>query len=220
MIVRTRYISEEDIWDRLAPRLWTQLARYGTVSSLPMIAGVDILVSFRARTAAQRTRVCAQVTTAMRNSKIWPHVWAVDNRSLEERIARQLARLPAGFSVFCDASLTSCLAAVVSRHSAILLQPGKVLTLASGSLHCRTKARANKPHRVRSGYRIHLKFRQRGGRARIHASLETASAKRLDSWSPFFFPRDDARRQRMALHSLFAILSPNPTSSHEPSNTK
>ena len=46
VVIRTRSIPEEKIFNEMCPNLWNDLSKFGSVSSLPHTIGIDIVVSF------------------------------------------------------------------------------------------------------------------------------------------------------------------------------
>jgi nicotinamide-nucleotide amidase len=99
---RTRGVPEERIFQELAPGLWDQLSRYGSVSSLPHVLGVDIGITVA-------TGDVQAVQDIIHQSPVAPHVWHEGFESLEELIVqRATARgLTFGFAESCTGGLCS-----------------------------------------------------------------------------------------------------------------
>src|SRR5690606_12705688 len=53
VIIRTKYVPEEKIFNEVDPELWDKLERFGEVSSLPALMGVDIGVKVKGESLDQ-----------------------------------------------------------------------------------------------------------------------------------------------------------------------
>jgi nicotinamide-nucleotide amidase len=100
---RTWGVPEEKIFTELDPNLWRDLEKYGAVSSLPHVMGVDIGVTL---TDSSNEKIDA-VKAIMQRSKVWSHVWSEGFSSLEEVIIREAKakRLTIGFAESCTGGL-------------------------------------------------------------------------------------------------------------------
>ena len=97
--VRTKGIPEEKIFQDLCPGLWSELEKFGEVSSLPQLMGVDVGVK---TTTSPETiyQIIAQTALA-------PYVWSYGMKSLEETIIELAAekKMTFGFAESCTAGL-------------------------------------------------------------------------------------------------------------------
>jgi nicotinamide-nucleotide amidase len=106
---RTRGVPEEKIFFELCPGLWEKLARFGSVSSLPHVLGVDVGVTIKAATEAELNLKAQKVSEIIRQSPLQSHIWQVGFASLEEVIKQKaLAKnLTIGFAESCTGGLCS-----------------------------------------------------------------------------------------------------------------
>lgn len=88
LMVRTRGIPEEKIFNEVDPELWKKLEAFGEVSSLPVLMGVDIGVKFKAHSFEEITSLVAGAREVFENSPIKPNIWNYGFETLEEKIVR------------------------------------------------------------------------------------------------------------------------------------
>lgn len=84
VVIRTRRVPEEKIFGEVDPLLWEKLSRIGSVSSLPILMGVDIGVKLRARTPEELRSRRQEVLEVIERSPIKSSVWHVGQEKLEE----------------------------------------------------------------------------------------------------------------------------------------
>lgn len=97
IVVRTRKIPEEKIFQEIDPALWDKLSQFGDVSSLPVIYGVDITVKIKAENFAELESKKSDVLATMSASPLYPHIWHIGNESLEEVIVKKATALKVTF---------------------------------------------------------------------------------------------------------------------------
>jgi len=86
LVFRTKKIPEEKIFNEVAPTLWDDLAKFGDVSSLPVLMGVDIGVKIKAQSQDELVQKKLSVKKIFANSPISNAIWSEDYSSLEEKI--------------------------------------------------------------------------------------------------------------------------------------
>lgn len=86
VIVRTKRVPEEKIFNEVDPTLWDKLERIGEVSSLPNLMGVDIGVKIKTRNHDEMAVKVAAVMKIIEDSPVKKSVWHFGPESLEEKI--------------------------------------------------------------------------------------------------------------------------------------
>ncbi len=97
--IRTKGIPEEKIFGELCPHLWNELEKFGEVSSLPQLMGVDVGV--------KTTESPDTIYKLISLTPLAPYVWSYGMKSLEEKII-ELAiekNKTFGFAESCTAGL-------------------------------------------------------------------------------------------------------------------
>ena len=84
--IRTKKIPEEKIFKEVDPLLWEKLEKYGEISSLPNLMGVDIGVKIKSRNQDEMAKNVAAVMKIIEESPIKQSVWHFGPESLEEKI--------------------------------------------------------------------------------------------------------------------------------------
>jgi nicotinamide-nucleotide amidase len=109
MVFRTKRVPEEKIFGELDPELWNELTKFGEVSSLPGMMGVDIGIKLRARDDKELAIKKAHLLTVMENSPIKPHIWHQGEERLEEVIVKlaNQKKITFGFAESCTGGLCS-----------------------------------------------------------------------------------------------------------------
>lgn len=87
IVIRTFGVPEEKIFGELCPTLWRDLERFGKVSSLPHITGVDILITFAG--ASHKENYQSEIQTIVEATSLLPHIWQWGTLSLEEYIVQK-----------------------------------------------------------------------------------------------------------------------------------
>lgn len=86
VIIRTKNVPEEKIFNEVDPTLWEKLEKYGTVSSLPILMGVDIGVKLRAKNNDEMAVKVSAVKDIIEQSPIKKNVWHYGPEPIEEKI--------------------------------------------------------------------------------------------------------------------------------------
>lgn len=85
-IVKTKNVPEEKIFGEVDPGLWDKLEAYGTVSSLPILMGVDIGVKVLARTAEELNKKISELHSIFKCSPLAKNIWHIGAETIEEKI--------------------------------------------------------------------------------------------------------------------------------------
>lgn len=86
VIIRTKKVPEEKIFAQIDPMLWDKLEKFGEVSSLPVLMGVDIGVKIKAKDNDEMASKTSAVMRIIAESPIKDHVWHFGPESIEEKI--------------------------------------------------------------------------------------------------------------------------------------
>lgn len=86
VIVRTKNVPEEKIFNEVDPGLWDKLSAYGEVSSLPILMGVDIGVKVRGSSIDEMAQKVSALKSIFQNSPIKDHIWHWGTEPIEEKI--------------------------------------------------------------------------------------------------------------------------------------
>lgn len=86
VIVRTKNVPEEKIFNEVDSGLWDKLSAYGEVSSLPILMGVDIGVKVRARSNDEMADKVSAVKAIFENSPVKNNIWHWGTEPIEEKI--------------------------------------------------------------------------------------------------------------------------------------
>jgi nicotinamide-nucleotide amidase len=71
LVIKTHGIPEEKIFFELCPDLWSKLSKFGKVSSLPQIMGINIIVKLNKPTQKN------EVIELIQKEKIAPNIWQI-----------------------------------------------------------------------------------------------------------------------------------------------
>lgn len=106
---RTRGVPEEKIFFELCPGLWDQLAKYGNVSSLPHVLGVDVGITIKASSEDELKIKAQNVSDLVKLSALHKHIWHEGFSSLEEVIMQKALshNLTISFAESCTGGLCS-----------------------------------------------------------------------------------------------------------------
>jgi nicotinamide-nucleotide amidase len=86
VVVRTKNIPEEKIFGEVDKTLWEKLEKFGDVSSLPILMGVDIGVKIRAKNNDEMAQKVKAVKDIFENSPVRKNIWHIGTESIEEKI--------------------------------------------------------------------------------------------------------------------------------------
>lgn len=128
-VARTHSIPEETIFFKLCPGLWERLEKYGKVSSLPIISGVDITINLKEEFHNEEAR--AEIRAIIESTPLKDNIWTYGLRSIEEVIVEEATakNLTIGFAESCTGGLASSTITDVSGSSNIFL--GSVVSYAN-----------------------------------------------------------------------------------------
>lgn len=131
VVIRTFGVPEEKIFGELCPTLWKDLERFGKVSSLPHITGVDILVTFAGE--ANKTEYQKEIKNIVEATSLVPHVWQWGTLSLEEYIIQKAKKLGKTicFAESCTGGLVASKITDISGSSEVFL--GSVVSYANSA---------------------------------------------------------------------------------------
>lgn len=109
VVFRTKRVPEEKIFGELDPELWSELTRFGEVSSLPGMMGVDIGIKIQAQNEKELIEKKTGLLKVIKNSPIKPHVWHQGEERLEEVIVKlaNQKQMTFGFAESCTGGLCS-----------------------------------------------------------------------------------------------------------------
>jgi len=104
--VRTHGVPEETIFFKLCPDLWQELEKFGKVSSLPHVVGVDIIITYDAKIFPTAD---ADLRNIFLQTPLLPNIWHWGNESLPEIILQKATKknITIGFAESCTGGLTS-----------------------------------------------------------------------------------------------------------------
>jgi nicotinamide-nucleotide amidase len=109
VVVRTKNIPEEKIFNEVDPTLWGKLAAFGEVSSLPILMGVDIGVKIKTSSEEEADQKVKEIMEIFEKSPVQKAIWNTGSGSIEEKIV-QLANkknLKFGFAESASGGLCS-----------------------------------------------------------------------------------------------------------------
>ncbi len=86
VVIRTKKVPEEKIFKEVDPTLWAKLEKFGEISSLPNVMGVDIGVKIKTTTNDEMEKSIAAVMKIIDDSPVKKSVWHYGPESLEEKI--------------------------------------------------------------------------------------------------------------------------------------
>jgi len=89
VIIRTRGVPEEKIFGQVDIELWDKLEKFGSVSSLPQMQGVDVGVKIRASSEATFNTKKNQILNIIKSSPINEFIWHSGPEGLEEVIVKK-----------------------------------------------------------------------------------------------------------------------------------
>ncbi|MDD4975059.1 MAG: nicotinamide-nucleotide amidohydrolase family protein [Bacteriovorax sp.] len=84
-VIRTMGVSEEKIFFELCPTLWSDLEKFGKVSSLPQTIGIDIVISYHGN-LLEHEKAEGEIKKIIQNSALANHVWQYGNRAVNEMV--------------------------------------------------------------------------------------------------------------------------------------
>lgn len=131
VVIRTYGVPEEKIFGELCPNLWQQLEKFGKVSSLPHLTGVDILVTFEGQENHPLHE--KQIKEIVNAGPIKQNVWQWGKLSLEEYIINQARKQGATIALAesCTGGLVASKLTDIAGSSDVFL--GSAVTYANSA---------------------------------------------------------------------------------------
>jgi nicotinamide-nucleotide amidase len=119
-VIRTHRVPEEKIFGELCPTLWEDLSKFGTVSSLPQIIGVDIIVTMNSDQALKNEKVIKKYIS---ESPLNEHVWQWGNLKLPELVVKEASKkgIKFSFAESCTGGLAASRITDIPGSSEVLL---------------------------------------------------------------------------------------------------
>ena len=116
---RTYKIPEEVVFSTI-PNLWEDLSSFGKVSSLPHIAGVDVILTLENNDSDQTLE---QIKSFESVQKLLEHTWQIGNKTLPEYVVLQAIKKKITFSIAesCTGGLISSRITDVPNSSKVFL---------------------------------------------------------------------------------------------------
>lgn len=120
VVIRTARVPEETIFGELCPTLWSDLSKYGTVSSLPQVIGVDIIVTLKDHNYIDAFK---KIKSLIEKTPLIDNVWHWSNQPLPELVVEEASKkkLTISFAESCTGGLTSSRITDIPGSSAVLL---------------------------------------------------------------------------------------------------
>lgn len=107
-VVRTTGVAEEKIFFELCPNLWSDLEKFGKVSSLPHTIGIDIVIGYEGSRELHEER-SKKIKELIEKTPLLPHVWQWGNQPINERVMNlaQTKKCTFSFAESCTGGLTA-----------------------------------------------------------------------------------------------------------------
>ena len=121
-VIRTSGIPEEKIFFDLCPTLWSELEKFGKVSSLPHVIGIDIVISYTG-TKSDHLEKEEKINSLIKESALSSYVWQYGNLSISDLVFKKALELKCTFSFAesCSGGLTSSKITDISGSSEIFM---------------------------------------------------------------------------------------------------
>lgn len=121
-VVRTMGVAEEKIFFELCPSLWTDLEKFGKVSSLPHTIGIDIVISYNGD-EKQHLKNQQEIKTLIQNSNLKTHVWQYGNKPISEMVLEKALekKVTFSFAESCTGGLVASKITDLSGSSAVFM---------------------------------------------------------------------------------------------------
>ena len=108
VVIRTKGIPEEKIFNELCPNLWKDLSKFGSVSSLPHTIGIDIVINFTGSHLDQQ-KTLTEIAQLIEKTPLHDYVWQYGNSPLPVSILNEAKakKLTFSFAESCTGGLCS-----------------------------------------------------------------------------------------------------------------
>lgn len=105
-VIRTKGVAEEKIFFELCPTLWSDLEKFGKVSSLPHTIGIDIVISYHG-SLLEHEKTQAEIKNLIQASSLADHVWQYGNKPINEMVLElaSLKKVTFSFAESCSGGL-------------------------------------------------------------------------------------------------------------------
>lgn len=110
--VRTYGVPEEKIFGELCPGLWEELEKFGKLSSLPTLFGVDLVLQSKSTLNQKREAAWEEsIKNHLLKTEVAPYIWQFGEQDLAVLLLDQLRakNLTLGFAESCTGGLASSL---------------------------------------------------------------------------------------------------------------
>jgi nicotinamide-nucleotide amidase len=128
--IRTWRVPEEKIFGELDRELWGKLEQWGAVSSLPVLAGVDIVVKLRDKSFEELEAKRQQVLAIIEASPIKQYVWHYGSESLEEVIVARAREKKISLAIAESATGGLCSHRLTNVPGVSTVFPGSIISYA------------------------------------------------------------------------------------------
>ncbi|TNF03605.1 MAG: CinA family nicotinamide mononucleotide deamidase-related protein [Deltaproteobacteria bacterium] len=107
IVVRTHGVPEEMIFNNLAPTLWEDLSQFGSLSSLPQVLGIDLVITLGE--GSNENEVLNRVKDVIAKTELSHHVWQWGNLTIEELLVKNCNHkgITFSFAESCTGGLSS-----------------------------------------------------------------------------------------------------------------
>lgn len=131
-VIRTKGVPEEKIFFELCPTLWSDLEKFGKVSSLPHTIGIDIVISYNG-TVDQHQKKQTDIKSLITKSNLATHVWQYGNEPINEMVLKFAIenKYTFAFAESCTGGLVSSKITDLSGSSEVYL--GGVVSYANSA---------------------------------------------------------------------------------------
>jgi nicotinamide-nucleotide amidase len=129
-VIRTKGVPEEKIFFELCPTLWSDLEKFGKVSSLPHTIGIDIVISYHGDHSAH-VKNQLEIKNLIQGSALARYVWQYGNKAINEMVLEFAAdkKLTFSFAESCTGGLVASKITDLEGSSAVFM--GGVVTYAN-----------------------------------------------------------------------------------------
>jgi nicotinamide-nucleotide amidase len=119
-VVRTQGVPEEKIFFEMCPTLWSELEKFGKVSSLPHTIGIDIVISYHGD-AQSHVVTQEKIKKLIMSTPLKDNVWQYGNISIAELVFEKAKnkKCTFAFAESCTGGLTSSKITDLSGSSAV-----------------------------------------------------------------------------------------------------
>ncbi len=121
LIYKTWKLHESQIFNDVCPKLWEELEKYGEVSSLPHLLGVDIAVKIDGIDHHKLQTKQKAIHALMLNSPLKDYIWHIGPETVAEVIINQAKKknLKIGFAESCTGGLLASKITDISGSSSV-----------------------------------------------------------------------------------------------------